>query len=85
MPSTDFILNDLHRLKLVKSYNHSNYTLTYLGHDYIALTALKNKNIFDLIGLRIGVGKEADVYIARNSEKNEIYAVKFHKLGLTSF
>lgn len=68
MPSTEYILKDLHRLKLIKCYNHINYTLTYLGHDYIALTFLKNKSIFDIIGTRIGVGKEADVYIARNAD-----------------
>lgn len=83
--STELYLNDLHRLKLVARMNHVNYTLTYLGADYLALTILKKKQLFDIIGTRIGVGKEADVYIASNSRTKQQFALKFHKLGLTSF
>ena len=60
-------MGDLHRLKLVECKNHTNFTLTYLGFDYLALVVLKKRKIFDIVGTRIGVGKEADVYIAYNS------------------
>lgn len=64
MSSTELYLKDLLRLKLISRYNKTNYGLTYLGYDYLALTVLKKRNLFSIIGTRIGVGKEADVYIA---------------------
>lgn len=73
------------RLKLVRRKNHTTYALTYLGYDYLALVVLRKRKIFDVVGTRIGIGKEADVYIATNTETKATYALKFHKLGLTSF
>ncbi|CAL6087071.1 RIO_kinase 2 [Hexamita inflata] len=83
--SVAIYLGDLHRLKLVACKNHTTYTLTYLGFDYLALTVLSKRGIFDIVGSRVGVGKEADVYIATNSKTHKTVALKFHKLGLSSF
>lgn len=40
------------------------YCLSFLGYDYLAMTVLKKRHIIENIGARIGIGKEADVYIA---------------------
>lgn len=61
------------------------YRLTNLGYDYLALRVLRNREVIDQVGNQIGVGKEASVYIARNSVKDEKYALKVHRLGRTSF
>ena len=61
------------------------YRLTNLGYDYLALRVLRNRNVIDEVGNQIGVGKEASVYIARNSTNDEQYALKVHRLGRTSF
>lgn len=61
------------------------YRLTSLGYDYLALRVLRNRSVIDQVGNQIGVGKEASVYISRNSIKDERYALKVHRLGRTSF
>lgn len=64
---------------------YDGYRLTNLGYDYLALRVLRNREVIDQVGNQIGVGKEASVYIARNSTKDEKYALKVHRLGRTSF
>lgn len=61
------------------------YRLTSLGFDYLALRVFRNRDVIDQVGNQIGVGKEASVYIARHSVKDERYALKVHRLGRTSF
>lgn len=60
------------------------YMLSTAGYDCLALNALVKTGILDSIGKPLGVGKEADVYEAL-TQSNERVAVKFHRLGRTSF
>ena len=77
---------DLHRHKLVwhTKVPYEGYRLTYLGYDYLALKSLTDSNKIVGIGRKIGVGKEADIYIASNAKGDEV-VLKFHRLGRTSF
>ncbi|GKT21878.1 Serine/threonine-protein kinase RIO2, partial [Aduncisulcus paluster] len=60
------------------------YTLTYLGYDYLALNTLVKREEILGIERKLGVGKEADIYIAI-SPTDERFVLKFHRLGRTSF
>jgi len=60
------------------------YTLTYAGYDYLALNALVKGGVIEAIGGLLGIGKEADIYEAV-TPKGERIALKFHRLGRTSF
>ncbi|SIO73667.1 RIOK2, RIO kinase 2 [Babesia microti strain RI] len=80
------IITNLHKLKLVAHWNkqYDGYKLTYLGLDYLALRTFSLGGIIESVGRRIGVGKEADVHIAKES-KGELVVIKFHRLGRKSF
>jgi RIO kinase 2 len=60
------------------------YSLKTAGYDCLAINALVKAGVLEAFGKPLGVGKEADVYdaLAPNGEK---IAVKFHRLGRTSF
>jgi RIO kinase 2 len=60
------------------------YALNTTGYDCMAINALVKADILEAFGKPLGVGKEADVYdaLAPNGER---VAVKFHRLGRTSF
>jgi RIO kinase 2 len=60
------------------------YALNYRGYDYLALNAFVKADQIHSIGSSIGVGKESDIYEAL-SPNGETLAVKFHRLGRTSF
>lgn len=87
------ILMDLARRKLV-SVEHNNkkgsnedsaeYRLTYAGFDALALQELAEHNSVSGVGRKLGVGKESDIYLAACPEHGEV-ALKFHRLGRTSF
>ena len=87
------LLMDLARRKLV-SVEHNNkkgsnedsaeYRLTYAGFDALALQELVERNSVSGVGRKLGVGKESDVYLAVCPEQGEV-ALKFHRLGRTSF
>ncbi|KAF1795248.1 Serine/threonine-protein kinase Rio2 [Phytophthora cactorum] len=66
------ILSHLLRNKLIAHDGNAydGFRLTYSGYDYLAL--------------RIGVGKESDIYLATQEDGTEV-AIKFHRLGRTSF
>lgn len=59
-------LSELLRNKLIKHdrKKYDGYTLNYLGYDYLALNALRHRNVIKGVGRQIGVGKESDVFIA---------------------
>jgi RIO kinase 2 len=82
----DFILGKLNKLGLTyrtqETYN--GHTLNYTGYDCLAINALVKAGVIVSFGQTLGVGKEADVYDALNSEGRRI-AVKFHRLGRISF
>lgn len=60
------------------------YMLNTAGYDCLALNALVKAGILNSLGRPLGVGKESDVYDAL-TESGERVAVKFHRLGRTSF
>jgi len=60
------------------------YILNYTGYDCLALNALAKMNIINSLGRPLGVGKEADIYEAITDEDEQV-ALKFHRLGRTSF
>lgn len=60
------------------------YILNYSGYDLLALNALVKSGVLEALGRPIGVGKEADVLEALTPER-DLVAVKFHRLGRTSF
>lgn len=60
------------------------YILNYTGYDCLALNALVKADVLEALGRSLGVGKESDVYEAL-TPKGERVAVKFHRLGRTSF
>lgn len=60
------------------------YILNYAGYDCLALNALVKADVLEALGRSLGVGKESDVYEAL-TPGGERVAVKFHRLGRTSF
>ncbi len=86
MDRIDFTLGKLNKLGLTfrtkETYN--GHTLNYAGYDCLAINALVKAGIIVSFGQSLGVGKEADVYDALNSEGKRL-AIKFHRLGRISF
>lgn len=61
------------------------YQLTIHGYDALAIRAFAQKGIIKAISqTQIGVGKEADVYVGITSNDEKV-AVKFNRIGRTSF
>jgi RIO kinase 2 len=63
---------------------YTGYSLTTAGYDTLAINALVKANILEAFGKPLGIGKEADVYDALTPTGQQV-AVKFHRLGRTSF
>jgi RIO kinase 2 len=60
------------------------YTLLVTGLDIYVLKILSNKNMITALGPQIGIGKEAEVYLARDSlDQDRI--LKMFRLGRSSF
>lgn len=78
-----FRLSRLNRISFVTG-GPSGYCLQSAGLDAIALNLYVKKNMISALGKPLGVGKESDVYEAV-SEKGEFYALKFFRMGRTSF
>ena len=77
-----------HLQRLVKfgliSKSNIGYTLLVTGLDIYVLKILSNRNIITAIGPQIGIGKEAEVYLAHDSlEQDKI--IKLFRLGRSSF
>ena len=61
------------------------YILTTRGYDCLALNALVKKGVLKSLSTKpVGVGKESDVFEGL-TYSDDIVAVKFHRLGRTSF
>lgn len=60
------------------------YLMNYNAYDLLALNAIVKAEILDYLGPPIGIGKEADVFEGITPEEKTV-AVKFHRLGRTSF
>jgi RIO kinase 2 len=82
-------LPDLVQKRLVASgsmrtLGYAGFRLTFFGYDCLALNALVKRGIVEALGGPLGLGKESDVYDARGRRNTRI-ALKFHRLGRTSF
>jgi len=64
--------------------HYTGYSLTTAGYDTLAINALVKDNIIEAFGKPLGVGKESDVYDALTPNQQQV-ALKFHRLGRTSF
>jgi RIO kinase 2 len=60
------------------------YTLLVTGLDIYVLKILSNRNIITAIGPQIGIGKEAEIYLAHDS-KGQDKILKMFRLGRSSF
>ncbi|KAL0212831.1 hypothetical protein RCL1_006457 [Eukaryota sp. TZLM3-RCL] len=81
--------NSIKNVLKVKLISHENvaydgYTLNYSGYDVLALNTLCKAGVISSMGSQIGVGKEADIFLALDPNYQEI-VVKIHRLGRTSF
>jgi len=79
------MLERLGKARLVRS-PHSRgreYLLTTLGLDLLALHSASRRGILTHIGVKVAVGKEADVYVGLTGEGRPV-GVKFYRLGRTS-
>jgi RIO kinase 2 len=84
---THKIISSLLRDKLLshdRSCGYDGYRLTNAGYDILALHQLKQLKILGALGMRIGTGKESDVYLAATPDGTQV-VLKFHRLGRTSF
>jgi RIO kinase 2 len=79
-------LNKLDKLGLVKRSvgSYVGYALNTVGYDCLAMNALVKADVLEAFGKPLGVGKESDVYDAL-APGGERVAIKFHRLGRTSF
>jgi len=79
-------LDRLHALGLIRRWigPYTGYVLRMAGHDVLALYSLVKADVLEAFGKPLGVGKEADVYDALMPDGRRV-AVKFHRLGRTSF
>lgn len=79
-------LDRLHEMGLIRRWigPYTGYVLRVAGHDLLALHALVRSDVLEAFGRPLGVGKEADVYDALTPDGRRV-AVKFHRLGRTSF
>jgi RIO kinase 2 len=74
------------KLRLIRIWKgpYTGYQLNQAGYDCLAINALVKNNTLEAFGKPLGVGKEADVYDALTPSNQQV-AVKFHRLGRTSF
>ena len=86
MDRVRFILGKLNKLGLIFQSKgaYTGHTLNYAGYDCLAINNLVKAAVISSFGQTLGVGKEADVYDALSPTGVRI-AVKFHRLGRTSF
>jgi len=82
----NYHLARLTQLGLVRRWSgpYIGYVLNNAGYDCLSINALVRANVLEAFGKPLGVGKEADVYDALTPEGEQV-AVKFHRLGRTSF
>ena len=66
--------------------NYDGYALTNMGYDYLVLKVFMKRKVVKQVGLKIGVGKESDVYVCQTDDpENPCVIIKFARLGRTSF
>ena len=81
-----FRLRELDRKELLwrQPEPYPGYILNYAAYDSLALNALAKADLLSSLGGSLGVGKEADIFDAITDDGLRV-AVKFHRLGRTSF
>ncbi len=82
-----FRLPRLEKKRLITCYTgaYTGYHLTTAGYDTLAINHLVKADILEAFGKKtLGVGKEADIYDALTPADEQV-AVKFHRVGRTSF
>jgi len=86
MDRINFTLSKLNKLGLIFQNKgaYNGHTLIYAGYDCLAINNFVKAGVISSFGQTLGVGKEADVYDALSPTGNRV-AVKFHRLGRTSF
>jgi RIO kinase 2 len=72
---------DLCKLKFL-TYIDQGYKLSCSGLDCLAINTLRSRGL-EIMGDKIGIGKESDIYIGVYDGRS--VALKFHRLGRTSF
>jgi RIO kinase 2 len=82
----DHRLDNLYKNELIYRERdpYLGYLMNYNGYDLLALNALVKSEILEYLGPSIGIGKEADVFEGVTPDDKTV-AVKFHRLGRTSF
>jgi RIO kinase 2 len=82
----DFRLPRLSKFGLIERWPgpYTGYVLHTAGYDCLAVNALVKAEVLEAFGNPLGVGKESDVYDALTPKGRKV-AVKFHRLGRTSF
>jgi RIO kinase 2 len=82
----NYRLSKLGKSGLVKRSvgSYIGYALNTVGYDCLAMNALVKSEVLEAFGKPLGVGKESDVYDALAPDGERV-AVKFHRLGRTSF
>ncbi|KAF0311464.1 Serine/threonine-protein kinase RIO2 [Amphibalanus amphitrite] len=81
------VIRQLQNTKLLayeRGRRYDGLRLTVSGYDFLALHSMVAENVIDGFGNQIGTGKESDVYAAYDTH-GEALALKFHRLGRTSF
>ncbi len=80
------VLTKLNKIKaIIRTLTpKTGYRLTYIGLDLLALHSLSNAGVIAYLGTKVGMGKESEIYIAKNPE-GQLLAVKFYKIGRVSF
>jgi RIO kinase 2 len=77
-----------HLERLVKSglvgKSNIGFTLLVTGLDIYVLKILSNRNTITSIGPQIGIGKEAEIYLAHDSEEKD-KILKMFRIGRSSF
>jgi len=66
--------------------NYDGYALTNMGYDYLVIMVLMKRKVIKKVGLKIGVGKESDIYVcATDDPERPSLVIKFARLGRTCF
>jgi len=86
LQETQHRLQLLNKSRLVRKWRgpYVGYTLNTAGYDVLAINSLVKADVLEAFGKPLGVGKESDVYDALTPHGQRV-AVKFHRLGRTSF
>lgn len=79
-------LDELHYKELIFRWKgaYVGYQLTHHGYDVLAFRVLSERDAVIAIGQELGKGKESDVLLGYDEDKNEL-VVKIHRVGRPSF